>query len=89
MGHKYIENNYTYIPLKYIDYERREKLMKEQKLINVKEASEILGLKVKTLYQWKWRKQHLPFVKVGKSLKISEKDLMDFIEKGKRFPKED
>lgn len=63
--------------------------MKEHRLVDVREAAEILGLKVKTLYQWKWLRRHLPFVKVGKSLKISEKDLMEFIKKGKRFPKED
>ena len=61
--------------------------MIEDKLLNVKQAAEILGLRPKTLYQWNWLKLHLPFVKVGKSLKISESDLMDFIEKGKRFPR--
>jgi len=60
--------------------------MKENKLLNVKQASEILGIKPKTLYQWKWMKQHLPFVKVGKALRISEKDLFDFIERKKRKP---
>lgn len=57
-----------------------------RKLLNVKEASEILGIKAGTLYQWKWRKQHLPFVKVGKALRISEKDLMNFIKKRKLRP---
>jgi len=61
--------------------------MKEEKLIDVKKASEILGIKPKTLYQWKWKGLHLPFIKVGKSLRISEKDLMEFIEKRRRIPK--
>lgn len=44
----------------------------EEKLLNVREVSEILGIKPKTLYQWKWMKQNLVFVKIGKSLKIRE-----------------
>lgn len=60
----------------------------KEKLLNVNQASEILGIKPKTLYQWKWMKQHLPFVKVGKSLRISEKDLTDFIERNRRKPEE-
>lgn len=62
--------------------------MEEDKLLNVKQASEILGIRPKTLYQWKWLKQHLPFVKVGKALRISERDLMNFIERRKRRPEE-
>ena len=60
--------------------------MEEDRLLNVKQASEILGIRPKTLYQWKWLKQHLPFVKVGKALRISERDLMNFIERRKRRP---
>jgi len=54
--------------------------MIEERLLNVKQASEILGLKPKTLYQWKWLKSHLTFVKVGKALRIREEDLVKFIE---------
>lgn len=62
--------------------------MKENRLLNVKQASKVLGLKPKTLYQWKYRKQNLPFVKVGKSLKIREQDLLDFIERNTKKPEE-
>jgi len=62
--------------------------MKENRLLNVKQASKVLGLKPKTLYQWKWMKQHLPFVKVGRSLKIREQDLFDFIERNTKKPEE-
>jgi len=58
----------------------------EEKLLNMKQVSEILGIKPKTLYQWKWLKTNLPFVKVGGSLKISESDLIDFISQNKRPP---
>lgn len=60
----------------------------KEKLLNVKEVSEILGVKPKTLYEWKYRKQNLPFVKVGKSLKIREQDLLDFIERNTKKPEE-
>ena len=60
----------------------------KERLLSVQQVSGILGIKPKTLYQWKWMKQHLPFVKVGKSLKISERDLLDFIERNRKKPEE-
>lgn len=56
------------------------------KLLNVAEVAEVLGVKRKTIYMWKWQKKHLTFVKFGKSLRISERDLMDFIKKRKSHP---
>lgn len=58
----------------------------EEKLLTVKQAAEILEINPKTLYQWRWFRKHLPFVKVGKSLRVSEKDLMEFIEKRREMP---
>jgi len=58
----------------------------KEKLLSVQQVSEILGVKPKTLYEWKYRKQNLPFVKVGKSLKIREQDLFDFIQKNTKKP---
>jgi len=52
-------------------------------LLNIKEASKILGIKPKTLYQWKWQKINLCFIKVGRSLRVSNKDLDGFIKKNK------
>ena len=60
----------------------------KEKFLNVREVSRILGVKPKTLYQWKWMKQNLIFVKVGGSLKIREQDLLDFIERNTKKPKE-
>lgn len=58
--------------------------MKEkEKLLNIKEASEILGIKPGTLYQWKWLKINLRFIKVGRTLRVSEKDLTEFIKRNK------
>jgi len=56
---------------------------KYEKLLNINQTAEILGIKPKTLYQWKWLKKHLPFIKIGRSLRVSAKDLNKFISKNK------
>ncbi len=53
------------------------------KLLSVPDVARILGLKSQTLYQWKWQKKHLRFTKIGKSLRVEENDLFDFIRKSK------
>jgi len=53
------------------------------RLLNIKEASKILGIKPKTLYQWKWQKINLRFVKAGRSLRVSDEDLDEFIKRNK------
>ena len=72
---------------KYIVAVRRTKKMDREKLLTVKEASEILGINYKTLYQWSWMKKHLPFIKIGKALRISEKDITQFMDSNKSMPK--
>lgn len=58
--------------------------MKEvQRLLNTKEVAKVLNISRRTLYQWAWQKRGLRFVKVGRSLKVDQQDLKDFIEKGK------
>jgi len=59
------------------------------KLITIREAAEILGISERTLYQWSWRNKHLHFVKVGSALRISEEDLMEYIERRRRVPESD
>jgi len=61
-------------------------MSEKERLLNVQEASRILGVAPKTLYQWRWMRKHLPFVKVGKSLRVREKDLMRFIRERKENP---
>jgi len=51
------------------------------RLLSITEAASVLGLKPKTLYQWSWKKRGIAFVKVGRSLRIREKDLVAFIER--------
>ena len=66
--------------------ERIKEVKLSNRLLTLKQASEILGVNRGTLYQWKWWKRHLPFVKVGRSVRVSEKDLMEFIEKNREEP---
>jgi excisionase family DNA binding protein len=58
----------------------------EERLLSVQEVSRILGVTVKCLYGWRWKRQHLPFVKVGSSLRVSEADLLSFIKRRKSYP---
>ena len=53
------------------------------KLLNLREVSKILRISIPTLYLWKSNKKFLPFIKIGNSLRVSERDLTEFIKKNK------
>jgi len=55
------------------------------KLLTVDQAAEYLNLSVQTIYIKK-RKGELPFMKQGKRLYFSSKDLMDFLKEGGTNP---
>jgi excisionase family DNA binding protein len=59
-----------------------EVIMDIPRLLRIKDAAKILGVRPRTLYQWKWRGSDLPFTKIGRSLRISEDDLLAFINQG-------
>ena len=54
------------------------------KLLTIREVARILSLSERTLYQWSWLKKNLPFIRVGRSLRVSEEDLLLLIRKNKR-----
>lgn len=54
------------------------------KLLSIMKVAEILSLSPSTLYSWKWKGTHLPFVKIGRSLRIDEDELARFITESKR-----
>lgn len=54
-----------------------------EKLLNLSETAEILGIKRPTLYNWV-NERRIPFVKVGRLVKFDPKDLREFIEKHKK-----
>jgi excisionase family DNA binding protein len=51
------------------------------KLLSIREAAQLLGVREKTLYMWKWQRRGFPFVKIGRSVKVKEKDIAAFIER--------
>lgn len=54
----------------------------EEKLLTVQAAAEFLSLSVPTIYSKASRKE-LPFMKRGKLLYFSQKELTDYVKKGK------
>lgn len=52
------------------------------RIITPREAAEVLGLSVATIYTREWRRRHgLVSVKIGSSLRFRERDLADFIKR--------
>ena len=54
-----------------------------QKLLNVKQAAELLGYKVATIYD-KTHRRAIPFMKKGRKLWFSEADLLTWAESGRK-----
>lgn len=50
-----------------------------QKLLNVKEVAEILGLEISTIYDWVYHRK-IDYVKVGRLLKFTPEVIQKFIE---------
>ncbi len=48
-------------------------------LIDIKQTSELLNMKVPTLYRWVHERK-IPFVKMGNKLRFKENEIMEFIE---------
>lgn len=48
------------------------------RLVNVREAAQTLGVSVSTLYGWVWQRR-IPFVKLGRSLRFHSADLDNLI----------
>lgn len=51
----------------------------QTRLLTIREAASRLGLKVGTLYTWAWKKKGIRFVRVGRALRVSERELESFI----------
>lgn len=58
----------------------------EKRILSIKEASEYLGVSVRTLYDWAYQKKELPFIKLGGKLAYDIKDLEKYIERKKVHP---
>ena len=53
-----------------------------EKLLNPREVADLLGIKVSTIYAWKYKKK-IPWLKIGSNLRFSPSTLKNWIrEKG-------
>jgi predicted DNA-binding transcriptional regulator AlpA len=67
---------------------RREKLMENlPKYLNEKEVSEITGIALPTLRNARFNRRGIPHYKVGRSVRYSLEDVVDFMESRKIIPK--
>ncbi len=49
------------------------------RLLNIRQASQLLSVSVSTLYGWVWQRR-IPFVKVGRAVRFDAQDLERFIQ---------
>ena len=61
----------------------------ERRLLNIREASGLLGLSVHTIYSWISQKRSIPYVKLGKAVRFDTRDLDKWIERMKVHPIEE
>ena len=50
-------------------------------LLDPKDVSSLTGLSVETLAQWRSQKKHLPYLKVGRLIRYSRKDIEAYLER--------
>lgn len=48
-------------------------------LLSDAEAAELLHMSRQTLANWRWRKKHLPYVKLGRTIRYKKSDLETFM----------
>ncbi len=56
-------------------------------LLTVEQASEMTGLSVETLNQWRSQGLHLPYVKLGKSVRYLRRDIETYINSHRKMPR--
>ena len=64
-------------------------LERKDRLVDEREAAEVLGLKIATLRRWRWAGSSLPFIRIGRAIRYSPSDLQAFIEAGRRHSTSD
>lgn len=57
-----------------------EQISKEKQLLNTEEASEFLGIRKNTLYEWIIQKK-IPYIKVGRLVKFRREDLENWLKR--------
>ena len=54
------------------------------RLLNERQAAEMLGLKVATLRRWRWAGRPPRFLKIGSAVRYDPDELADFMEAARR-----
>ncbi len=49
-------------------------------LLTAEDVSNLTGLSVETLAQWRSRKKHIPYLKVGRLIRYSQKDIQVYLD---------
>jgi predicted DNA-binding transcriptional regulator AlpA len=57
-----------------------------ERYLNEHEVSEIIGRAVQTLRNDRFKKQHLPYCKIGRSVKYAQSDVFEYMESRKIIP---
>ncbi len=57
-----------------------------RRLIDIREASQLLAVSISTLYGWVWQRR-IPFVKVGRAVRFELEGLEKFIQTNRRAAK--
>jgi excisionase family DNA binding protein len=55
------------------------------RLLNVAEVANLLGIKVSTIRAWVLERK-IPYYKIGRSIRFSEQELQEFLQKNHRIP---
>lgn len=61
--------------------------MSNEKLLTIAEGAACLGLKPSTLRAWRLKREHLPFVQLGRAVRVRLADLQALIDAGTVPPK--
>lgn len=60
--------------------------MQSKRLLTIREAASRLAVREGTLYTWRWKKKGIKFVRVGRALRIGERELESFIRRNTICP---
>lgn len=54
------------------------------RLLTPEQVAIVLGIQPKTLARWRMRKIGVPFIRVGRTIRYNEKDVIDWMDTHKR-----
>lgn len=55
--------------------------MKDRKLLSPEDVSELIGIPETTLAQWRYRKQGMPYLRIGRLVRYDEADVDAYLQR--------